>query len=716
VPEDPELLINHFLFVDRANRDVGHNMLVNVDWMKTIYENNDGYNNINTNISLYTFLSDLAKEHASLIHALPSFIDFGIYTDGKGVDYAGDLFGTFDYVDIITSNPKFLFQFIGNTNTVLNTAQNRYLRSASKSFSLMNSVDNGKSNISSNLGNGVNIPKDLMQTDATAMAFVVDFGEQHQQMFSNLQIDQSEYQNTEEYFKTLNTYVQGHSQSQGGNLFGLFTERSYTAQVDSLGNLMIQPLMFFELTNVPLFYGTYWITNVKHSITPNDIKTTFKGVRQPMSVLPSKQDVLLQLGNLNISSLLGDNALNDIGSDGSNGSGTASSGESVPTNTKLPSAQLNANQVEVKLYLQNSMGEPSDSDVTKYLAAAVMGNMMGESGFNNMSYHKDPSKSCPNGMAKGLIQWHSCSYPIADIGWSVAEQMDYFKNKTPLIKEFYAAAKKKITDGKLSNIDAVQAATQIFAQIVERCANCIGTKYDTVVDGSDGKTQKQRREVYALGFYNRFNLSGDDLSWNIPIASKSGTPPKNRIKIFAFGDSHMANMGSTLKTTLEKANPIYNMNAYGNPGAGFNLNFVGNDNLNHKVDILNQIKTFQPSQIWCFLGTNDANKNYTVKSATAKIIEFFSDFPSNYIYDPTKVVLISLPYYPNGYNGKYPFTKQDAIDINSAIKRYAVAMGFKYIDVFNENCAGKIGADGLHFTTGAYQTIVNCIVAKYLAK
>ncbi len=530
IPETPELLINHFLFVDRANRDVGHNMLVNIEWLKTIYENNDGYNNINTNISLYTFLSDLAKEHSSLIHALPSFIDFGIYTDGKGVDYAGDLFGTFDYVDIIESNPKFLFQFIGNTNTVLNTAQNKYLRSASKSFSLMHSKGNSnKSNISSNIGNGVNIPKDLMQTGATAMAFVVDFGEQHQQIFSNLQVDQSEYQNTEEYFKTLNTYVQGHSQSQGGNLFGLFTERSYTAQVDSLGNLMIQPLMFFELTNVPLFYGTYWITNVKHSITPNDIKTTFKGVRQPMSVLPSKRDVLLQLGTLNISSLLGDDALSDIGGDGSGATGAASSGNVTDTDQKLSSAELAANRLEVKLFLQDNLVNVNklSNENAKIITAAVMGNMVWESSFNNKAYASDPTSTNKNAVSKGLIQWNSGSYNLSEIGDSVADQMVYLTTKTPNYTKFYNAAidllvEREGNDNFIygTSTDKVLAVTKLFAQKVERCANCVVKdsvdRYETATD-NNGKTESQKRGGSALGFYGKFNMSNDELSWNTHI-------------------------------------------------------------------------------------------------------------------------------------------------------------------------------------------------------
>ncbi len=173
-----------------------------------------------------------------------------------------------------------------------------------------------------------------------------------------------------------------------------------------------------------------------------------------------------------------------------------------------------------------------------------------------------------------------------------------------------------------------------------------------------------------------------------------------------------------LKKTLENANPIYNLNAYGNDGASYSSNFVGNDRANHKTDLFNQIKTFSPAQIWCFMGTNDANRGHTVNAAYTKVKEFFSDFPINYLNDKTKIVLISLPYYPNGYpsGNANSFTMQDAVDINSGIKLYADEKKFRFIDIFTESCGGQLLPDKLHFVKGAYQTMVNCIVAKYLAR
>jgi hypothetical protein len=53
---------------------------------------------------------------------------------------------------------------------------------------------------------------------------------------------------------------------------------------------MIQPTMFFYLKNIPMFKGTYWITEVAHSIRNNNITTTFKGSRMPYTALPDLKD------------------------------------------------------------------------------------------------------------------------------------------------------------------------------------------------------------------------------------------------------------------------------------------------------------------------------------------------------------------------------------------------------------------------------------------
>jgi hypothetical protein len=53
-----------------------------------------------------------------------------------------------------------------------------------------------------------------------------------------------------------------------------------------MGNVMIQPLMYFNLRHVPLFYGPYYIHRVKHTISSDRFETEFEGARMPKYALP----------------------------------------------------------------------------------------------------------------------------------------------------------------------------------------------------------------------------------------------------------------------------------------------------------------------------------------------------------------------------------------------------------------------------------------------
>jgi hypothetical protein len=82
---------------------------------------------------------------------------------------------------------------------------------------------------------------------------------------------------------------------QSQSLYNFYRTRSYTCQVQSLGNVMIQPTMYFNLTNVPLFYGPYMIMNVSHSISNRGFNTNFSGVRIPKFALSPPDKLVMSV-------------------------------------------------------------------------------------------------------------------------------------------------------------------------------------------------------------------------------------------------------------------------------------------------------------------------------------------------------------------------------------------------------------------------------------
>jgi len=314
-----------FSVVDRGNNDIGTKVLANLAY---IYENyytdfsavkvgsetvNNGDKAI-TNLtigSLSGLLSGLASQSGFISQQIPNYLNLNstlsnlTNNDSDLYNVVDSLFGTHTNTSLfgedilekrnikfggLTGLPGYIYQLGSITSRAdttspvnKNQVKNNYLNS----FCL----DVGHDNNSEVKVLSEDAPEEIMDSNITC--FTVDFGRQNQQMFNGVQLDTSEFYDTEESIKTWVDLVNKPGVTpQTKNIFPVLEKRSYTCTVTSLGNATIQPLTYFYLRNVPLFHGTYWITNVTHKIVPNNMVTTFKGVRQP---IVSKNDVRKEL-------------------------------------------------------------------------------------------------------------------------------------------------------------------------------------------------------------------------------------------------------------------------------------------------------------------------------------------------------------------------------------------------------------------------------------
>ena len=97
--------------------------------------------------------------------------------------------------------------------------------------------------------------KDDEDQEFSLVAFRVAFGSQNQTVFKSVSLSQQEHRETAEYFRVLAETVdkRGGTQRsyQGNDLLRLFKTRSYSCTVEAMGCMNIQPLMYFDLQNVP---------------------------------------------------------------------------------------------------------------------------------------------------------------------------------------------------------------------------------------------------------------------------------------------------------------------------------------------------------------------------------------------------------------------------------------------------------------------------------
>lgn len=283
-------LIEEFLFLDRANKDIGDSVFLSLDKILRLGTKQ------NANINLYSAISLLVQDTGFDIRALPAYVNFYGATASNATkitpskDVAKSLFGTYLDVDYQDASPKIILQYIGPSSKhpeMADISKKRYL------------FDNDGFDISDVNKNPIVISaNEFSKTDFSksnkCVAFEVSFGDQNQSIFKSVELDQSTLKNTAETFYVYDEL----GRSEGGastaqvdiGLWNIYRQASYQCTVSCMGDVMIQPTMYFYLKNVPLFRGSYWITEVSHNIKPSGIETTFKGSRIPQRALPDVKD------------------------------------------------------------------------------------------------------------------------------------------------------------------------------------------------------------------------------------------------------------------------------------------------------------------------------------------------------------------------------------------------------------------------------------------
>lgn len=288
-------LFEDFLFLDRANLNIGDKVIVDVTSLA-------GYLNAkNDKNSIYSILGFLLQNNNFIFMALPSYYNFygitqpSLTASPQDTESPGqETFGTFTEIDTAETRPRFVCMYTDKLSEHSDQSQNIDYRFKSDSFQIerpgspLEENQEGKTDYS--LSNKV-------------VAFNVDFGVRNQNIFQSISLDQAQYKDTSESFAILTDMAnQAKGQKaiqQSTSLFNIYKNRSYSAQIVSMGNMMIQPTMYFNLRYVPMFTGPYWITNVAHSIQPGNFTTTFEGVRVSKYSFP-QVDKLVMSVNIDI--------------------------------------------------------------------------------------------------------------------------------------------------------------------------------------------------------------------------------------------------------------------------------------------------------------------------------------------------------------------------------------------------------------------------------
>ena len=280
-------LFEDILFLDRASRNIGDTLLIDIFDLKNILNQNS----LNQAMSVFTFISSLMIKNNFTIMNLPAYVNFYNVQDVDGLstaraegstEFANNMWGTFLDVDYRKSGPKMICFYAGKPSQYLDLPKGNF-RFRDDSFEMRKASENPL--IENQKGK-----KDWAVSNK-CVGFNVDMGIRNQNVFYSFAVAQDNGIATSESINTLLNMVDQSSgravATQNVSLYNLYKQRSYKCTITSLGNALIQPTMYFNLQHIPMFNGPYMITDVSHSIQPGNFQTVFNGTRQGIYDLPA---------------------------------------------------------------------------------------------------------------------------------------------------------------------------------------------------------------------------------------------------------------------------------------------------------------------------------------------------------------------------------------------------------------------------------------------
>ena len=289
--------IDRFHFIDTYYQDIGDKLFINPDTVVGIiddithgYQTGVGEGVLSSEMSLYSFMGLLCQRHNMMLISVPVF-------NGTHSEFTHDnlkkMFTPISHSNAKNENvlhgPSHICFYPHKTSQHLNIPISQY---QDDGFLIENDDVNGTANFE-----GASTIFELMKDgEYTIPAFGVEYGSQKQSIFKNINVNMDNPQTTEVAVATMFSIANNGENadkrlvSVGQDLYQIYSNYSYTCQVEMMGCAQIQPLMYFQLNNVPMFRGAYQIIHVEHDIVPGNMTTTFKGVRINKNIMPMASD------------------------------------------------------------------------------------------------------------------------------------------------------------------------------------------------------------------------------------------------------------------------------------------------------------------------------------------------------------------------------------------------------------------------------------------
>ena len=289
---------DNFIFIDSFYRNIFQKLKLNCETLS------DKISRYTDNVSLYTYLGSVASDHRCMFLSLPDFVNISERDNTVAVENMKDVFTPIPVSKVTNPRDQNFFVCI-YTHEPSSIATQEKSDFRPDSFDIW-SEEHGV-NISPNtfrIGcedqdidkyNANNIDERYSQMNRygyNVPAFGIAYSRQNNHIFKNISASMQNPIMTEQAIKAMGAIAeQGNSSAKkvtfyGQDIYPVYSNYSYIVEIEMMGNAQIQPLMYFQLMNVPMFRGTYMVIKVSHNMTQGNMVTKITGTKMSKYATP----------------------------------------------------------------------------------------------------------------------------------------------------------------------------------------------------------------------------------------------------------------------------------------------------------------------------------------------------------------------------------------------------------------------------------------------
>jgi hypothetical protein len=251
-----------FHVMDKFYRDISQEYIVKLDGLKDMFSSSS----LSVDYSFLSFLSRFFSSMGMMFLPTPNDVNF------TSVEQVKKMFVPIGWAEKSAPRqfPCYTAVYIGSNSEIPYGGTDEYVSDA---LTVVNDGGMYRFNapVAGNSETGIPV-------------FMVSFGKQNNSYFRIASLSNVNPVITEHSIRAQQDIA---GQSTGGvrlmnvgqNIYSIYASNSYAAEIEMMGCAQIQPMMYFQLSNVHLFTGAYMIYRVKHSITPGKMVTAFTGLK-----------------------------------------------------------------------------------------------------------------------------------------------------------------------------------------------------------------------------------------------------------------------------------------------------------------------------------------------------------------------------------------------------------------------------------------------------